>query len=54
MIDKPNDHYYRKKEKENAEIALSKAKEIEAKRGKKVKFLKKGESGEFLNKKKKN
>lgn len=41
-----------KERKKQAEIALSKAKEIEAKRGKKVRFLKQGESGVFNNLKK--
>lgn len=45
----------KRKLKKTAEEALAKAKEIEAKRGKKVRFLKQGESfdNEFLTKKNK-
>lgn len=43
MISNTNEHYYRKKDKEQAEIALAKAKKL----GRKVRFLKQGESRDF-------
>lgn len=43
MNNNTNEHYYQKKDKEQAEIALAKAKKL----GRKVRFLKQGESPEY-------